>query len=363
MRILDRYIILSFLLAFVVTLLIFTFVMCIGLVFKVTDLLARGASWRLILEIFAYGIPSALSFGIPVSLLTASLLIFGKMSADREIVAMKSGGISLWQILSGPVILSVFLSIVCLYINCEMAPTAQYLQRVAVKTLGIEASLDLLEEGRFVRDFPGLTVYIGRKHGDRIFDIIIYDFSGPKRREIRAQSGTIRISEDRTEFLVELWDVWVDPFYGDQRGFCHRFPFRIPMDTGRLSRMSKKEAEYTTEELLSRMNDVAAFFPDIAPVDMEKQRTSLKVEMNKRVVLAVSCFAFMLLGGTLGIKAHRKESSIGIAMSLFLVLNLYVFMIIAESLEKRPEMHPALIAWFPILVSVALGGYLAWRSD
>ena len=60
MRIINRYITFSFLLAFLVALVVFTFVMSIGLIFKATDLLARGVEWRPILKIALTGIPDTL---------------------------------------------------------------------------------------------------------------------------------------------------------------------------------------------------------------------------------------------------------------------------------------------------------------
>ena len=71
----------------------------------------------------------------------------------------------------------------------------------------------------------------------------------------------------------------------------------------------------------------------------------------------------MLLGIPLGIKAHRKESSIGIAMSLFLVFNFYLFIIIGESLAARPETYPHLVVWAPVLVSLTLGLFIMRRAN
>jgi lipopolysaccharide export system permease protein len=87
------------------------------------------------------------------------------------------------------------------------------------------------------------------------------------------------------------------------------------------------------------------------------------VELNKRIVLAVACFAFVLLGVPLGVTAHRKESSVGLGISLFLVFNFYLFVIIAESLARKPEFRPDLIIWIPVLIAVTLGSYLIERTN
>ena len=366
MRILDRYIVRSFLLAFAVTLLVLTFVMCLGLIFRVTSLLAKGVSWRLLLEIFAYGVPTALSFGTPVSLLTASLLVFGRMSADSEIVAMKSGGLSVWQIMAKPMAVALLLTLACLYVNWEVAPWGRYAQRVAIKTLGTESLLDLLDEGRFVQDIEGMKIYVGRKEGDRIRDIIIYDSrSAGARREIRAKWGTAQISADHKDFVVDLHEVRVDPFYEDRpgAGYCQSLPIHLPLDMDGLRRVSRRDGDLTSGEILARVQNPGVFYPDTAPQDMAAQRMSLLVEYNKRMTMAASCLAFVFLGAPLGIRTQRKESSIGLAISLVVVLTFYVFMIIADTLSKRPELYPHLFLWFPIACSAVLGLYLVRRSS
>ncbi|MCA1809568.1 MAG: LptF/LptG family permease [Lentisphaerae bacterium] len=85
MRILYRYITRECLVAFVVTLLIFMFVMAVGNVFKIIDFFVRGVSGRLILQVFSYGIPFSLIFAIPMSVLAAVFLTYSRMASDREI--------------------------------------------------------------------------------------------------------------------------------------------------------------------------------------------------------------------------------------------------------------------------------------
>ena len=107
MRIIHKYMTLSFLTTFLMTLFVFTFVMSIGIVFKVTDLLALGVSWKPILRILMSGLPTAMSFSIPISVLTACLLLFGRLSADGEITAMRACGIGLRQVIAGPLVVSL----------------------------------------------------------------------------------------------------------------------------------------------------------------------------------------------------------------------------------------------------------------
>lgn len=365
MRTIHRYITLSFLITFVMTLAIFTFVISIGVVFKATDLIARGVSPRPIFHILLCGIPAALAFSIPMSALTSSLLVFGGLSADGEITAMKACGISMWRMISTPLLLSLFLMVFCIYINNELAPRSHYARRDLTARLGVESPLQLLEEGRFIQDFEGLILYLGKKKANHVSNVRIYDLrvQGVKR-EIQAKTGIIKMSTNGTDLIIDLFDVRIDPFYDDRPGpgYCGRWPIRIA-DALKEQKYRKREEDWTFRELLGGMRNVSSLFPNLNEKDTLREKMSIAVELNKRLALSASCFAFVLLGIPLGISAHRKESSIGVGISLILVFNFYLFIIIAESLAKRPEVRPDLIVWLPVLISVTLGSYLVHRAN
>ena len=153
-RLLHRYLAKDFLVIFGMTLLVFTFVMYIGAVIKAIDLMARGVSGGVILRVFAYNIPYTLAFSIPISVLTAVLLLFSRLSFDGEISAMKSSGIGMWQICSPVLLLAVLLSFVCIYVNAFAAPNSHFARRRLLMNIGVDEPLELIEEGRWVRDFP-----------------------------------------------------------------------------------------------------------------------------------------------------------------------------------------------------------------
>jgi len=79
--------------------------------------------------------------------------------------------------------------------------------------------------------------------------------------------------------------------------------------------------------------------------------------------LSGAAYVFVLLGVPLGVKAHRKESSVGVALALFLIFVFYLFVILAETLVKHPEFRPDLIIWVPVLICIELGIYLLKRFN
>ncbi len=359
----TRYIGRGFIVTFAVALFVITFVMSLGVLFKVTSLIARGAPWKPIVEVFAYSMPNALSLAIPVSTLLAALLVFGRLSADGEINAMRACGFSSFQIIAAPLAIAIALSILCIYINNNVVPRSHMAQRIALTKIGMESPLHLIEEGRFIQDFEGVTVFVGKKNGNHLSDIRIYDMrTRGINREIRARSGTASHDTNKNEIVLSLRDVYIDPVSDDKpwAAEASEYTMKIPLETSAKT-YHRKEDDLSWAELVRYIRNIAEFNPMLANRDVSVPRMILAVELNKRLVLALSCVGFVLIGSPLGIKAHRKDSSIGVAISIFLLFNFFLFVIVAESLVKHPRLRPDLIVWLPVLLSFNFGFRLLRR--
>jgi lipopolysaccharide export system permease protein len=362
MKLLHKYIGSSYCLTFLITLFVLSSVVSLGVIFKITDLLARGVSWKPVILIFLHGMPAAMTFAIPISALTASLLIFGRLSGDGEITAMKACGVSMWQVFSTPLGIAAVLTAVCMWISSEVAPRSEYARRVLVAELGAMSATDLLQEGRFIRDFRGYTIYIGKEDDGYVEDIRIYDLSGDERREIVAKSGRIRVSQDSANISMKLSDVRIEPYYGNKPAFLDSYTVVVP-EALDVDKPRQRLVDKTIGELLYELWHLRSSHPTVSGADRLQLRTELLFRINKRLAVSVSSFFFVLLGAPLGVKAHRRESSIGVAISLGLVLVFYIFIIVAESLSEHPAAHPELIVWLPVLIAGILGTVLIQRTN
>ena len=368
MRIVSRYVRDSYLLTFLLTLLVLTFVMCVMVLFRIADPIAMGGSLSLIATIFLAGLPSAFSFSIPVSIMTAALLTFVKLSANGELTAMRSSGIRMLQIMLQPMLYAALMAVICLHLNATIVPNSYAARREALRQLGTENPMQLIEEGRPIRDFPGITFYVGAKQDNELVDIFIYQIQrGAPPRTIRAKRGTITATEDKQSLIVDLYDVRVDPFYDDRpgAGLASHFPFIInlnPKDRDSGPKIRKK-SDMTLDEIVAALQDVPAAYPGLPPEQLARQTAVLKVELHKRIVMSLSCFFFVLLGAPLATRTHRQETTVGIGISLGLVFVFYLFIIVAETMTKHPILQPHLFTWLPIGIAAWLGARLIRRCD
>jgi lipopolysaccharide export system permease protein len=373
LRILNRYLTQDYLVIFGMTLLVFTFVMCLGAAIKAIDLGARGVSGFLIFKVFAFNIPYMLMFSIPISVLTGVLLLFGRLSFDGELTAMKACGLSIWQIISPVVLTSILMSLVCVLITSSIAPRCRHAVRAALVELGVEDPAALLEAGRFVRDFPGLMIYIGSRSGNRVTDVVVYEMGkdGPLRN-VRAKTGELRTDKEARVMYIDLYDVRIDqreksakPGEEPKTQYINAQHYPVKMDFSAMTKrkVRHKVADMTMLELVQAVRDVRGRFPELDDDDLLRQRMNLVVEANKRLALSLSCFAFTLLGIPLGMRSKRKESSVGVGISLMLVFVFYLFIIVANSLVGSPQLRPDLIVWIPVVLFEVAGFWLIRRVN
>lgn len=374
MRILNRYILLDYLILFLTGLGLVTFVMTIGAMVKAVDLMARGISPMLIVKFFFQNIPYILSFSMPISTLFAALLLFGRLSMDNEISAMKACGLSLWRSVAPLIVLSIFLSAVCIYINCEVAPKAKHANKELLRSAGVEEPINLLEEGRFINDFPGLMIYVGRKNGNVVKDVVAYELAkdGRIKRSVRARQGDIEPDNENRLLTVKLYDVRIeipderDPHDVSKTTYVNAEYYPIKLDFDEVlgkNPITRKRGQMPMGMLIDQIRNVDRYFPLLSEADRMSRKSRLMIEANRRVAVAIGCFTFMLVGIPLGVKSHRKETSIGMVMSLAIVFAYYIFIVVAESLADYPSLHPNLVLWLPMIGMQAFGVWLIRRSS
>jgi len=184
-------------------------------------------------------------------------------------------------------------------------------------------------------------------------------------RDIRADKALIAAKGD--DIVLEMYNVMIEPIEADRPGIVTigRFTYTIP-DTRKARPYERKEKDYRFQELRQaiekwRTKKMENVPPELVSKweDNRKSRLSIcKTLFQKRFAEAFASICFLLIGVPLGIKAHRKDSTIGMGISLLVALAYYLIIILANVLQKNPAFYPHLIIWLPVAICFALATFL-----
>jgi lipopolysaccharide export system permease protein len=385
MNTLHKYLTRQVLASLLLTVAVFTFVLLLGNFLKdILPLLISGQA-RLVTVFEAIGllIPFVWVFALPMGLLTATLLVFGRFSADQELTAARASGVSLLSLITPILLLSFFCCGISAWINMDLGPRS----RVACKNLIFQLRAALvnvqLPEGRFIRDFPGYIFYVGKNRGGKLQDVMIFKLGDGTNvtTTVRAPTGQLESDVTNKQLVVNLFNARSVTLTG-ARPIISAFPamtLNLDLNTATNHISSLKISDMTFWQLRDELNDLEQkLSPPMAAttnsnqlraqlIEIKKQRNDLtepvRVEMNRQIAFSFACFGFTLVGIPLGIRVHRRETNVGVAIALGLVLVYYSFILLGESLSARTELAPHLIVWLPNFIFQAAGAVLLWRAN
>lgn len=360
MRTLHLYLTRQVLLTLLLSVAVFAFVLLLGNVLKeIIELLVnRKAPFWLLLKAVALLVPFVLVFALPMGLLTATLLVFGRFSADQELTAVRAGGISLLALVTPVLLLSVALSGLCAVVNLQFAPHCRVDYKHLVRELGLRQPTALLNEGRFVKDFKDYIIYIGKINGNDLRDVLVYQLNdqGKVQRTLRAARAKLLVEPADKRITLQLIDMWsVELIDGRWReGWAGEVPYTLDFAEPAAKGDKPELSDMTFAELQTEIRELEGRGVDPTPA---------LVHLHVKISFSFACIGFTLVGIPLGIRAHRRETNIGVALALVLVLIYYSFIILGQSLETRAEWAPQLIVWLPNFIFQAVGGVLLWQAN
>lgn len=367
MKTIERYVFGSFLSSFTLAFLVLTFVMTIGLMVQIVSYILSGLPIRLVGEFAMVSFPETLQWTMPLALLVSSVLVFSRMSADSEIAAMRACGVNLLSVMKWPLIFAFLCTLLGVYINNEIVPRGHEVRRTLKAKVSVDTGLDVLEPGRVIDDFPKLKLYFGAKEGNWIYDLVAIDYTDPRVDRMITASKALVTNEGR-DVSLDLYNMTVDPLDAEHPTMARASRFQyVVKDALKTSTYRKKDKDLRFFEVLEKLKQLK-----IAGKNAEgdgnvkgternfllREKSALKVEFSKRFVFAVASLCFVLVGIPLGIKAQRKESSIGMAIALGVSLGYYLIVILMLSLNKNFAIHPEYLLWLAVGACFALASWL-----
>jgi lipopolysaccharide export system permease protein len=374
MKTLHLYLTRQVVASLVLTVAVFTFVLLLGNLFReIMELLVnRQASLLVVLEALAYLIPFVLVFALPMGLLTATLLVFGRFSADQELTAARASGVSLLSLITPILLLSVVLSGMSAWFNMQLGPLCRVKYKDLFRRLGAEQPAMLIQPNQYIR-FRDYTIYIRKKDGNELRDVIVYQMetnAAPTlTNAVVLPRGTTNIPKVAAIFTAPRATLTVDTTNNVlglepeveathvetwQPGRFTDYVLQIPVDFSRAALRKPTLSDMTMRQLFEEYYEYKRVGLEVTPV---------AVQMHRQVAFSFACIGFTLVGIPLAVRAHRRETSAGVGIALLLVLVYHSFTIMAQAWETEPGRHPQLIVWVPNFLFQAVGCWLLWRAN
>ena len=383
MKIIERYVFGSFLSSFSLAFLVLSFVLTIGLLVQIIGYIMDGVPMSLVGEFCMVSLPETLQWSMPLALLVSAILVFSRMSADSEISAMRACGINLLTIMKWPVLFAFACTLLGFWVNNEIVPRGHEIRRTLKTKVSVRTGLSLLEPGRVIDDFPKVKLYFDRKEGNWLYDLVVLDYSNPELdRMVTADKALV--TQNGTDIDFELYHMTVDPVDEKHRTMARANRFVYTMkDVIKESKYEKRPKDFRFREMLGQIEAIGrrrgekTKFSDVdlstvkdarmrryiedLREEVPRELSVHKVELNKRFVFAMASFCFVLIGIPLGIRSQRKESTIGMAISLAVSLGYYVIVILMLSCEEIYAIRPEILIWIPVAVCMVLSARLIRR--
>ena len=365
MRCLNWYVTKSFLITFFMAILILTFAMTGANMIKALEFIARGVPLSAFCKYILYLLPRVLTFTVPWAVMVSVVLIFGRMSADNEITAMRACGISIMQILSPLLVMTFVLTAFCLYLQVEIGPPLLWKSRSLLNNEAMLRPTALFAPGSPFSHHMGngnmIVITVDDRIGDNELKGVLFfqtDERGNIQQEINATRGTINTDTDSMIIRFDLFDcMFTDRRENSQKGVSRGYAEKLSF-----------EFNYGKQVNAERISERAKYMPvtgllgEIRRTKVAGQDTTrLEIELNKRIAFALSPIAFLLLGMPLAIRTSRRETSIGIFISIILAAVYFFSIILFESLDNVSWIYPQYLLWIPNIVFQIIGAVMTYR--
>ena len=369
MKTIEKYVFGSFLSSFLLAFLVLSFVLTIGLLVQIVGYILDGVPMSLVGEFCLVSLPETLQWSMPLALLVSSVLVFSRLSADNEISAMRACGINLFSILKWPALFGLICTLAGVYINNEIVPRGHEVRRSLKAKVSVDTGLELLEPGRVIDDFPKVKIYFGAKEGNWLHDLVVIDYSNPKVDRMITASKAL-VTQQGKDVSLDLYQMTVDPVDEKHATMARANRFRyFVKDAIKEAKYSKKTKDLRAGELLKSIDEMEKLIKRTdkdevgrkAAKSLRGEISRAKTEFSKRIVFALASVCFVLVGIPLGIKAQRKESSVGMAISLCIALGYYLVVILMLSVHKNYAVYPHLLIFSSVLFCAVAAVHLVRR--
>lgn len=359
MRVIDRYIIRQALLPAFLSLLVFTFLLIIPLVLKIAeDLVPKAVPTLTILRLIVTLLPQALALSIPMGLLLGLLLAFGRLSADREFVALQACGFSVARLLRPVIVVAGIGFAATQYILLVALPDANQASREITFQIMVDRAEGEVKPRVFFDKFPDLVLYVREMPltGGWKDVFMVSDRPGQPQSVFIAERGQVIIDRPRRRVDIALENV--ERHVADAAGEY------------RVERVRQQIVSINPDTVFPgsgpgkgvREMSIAELRTHIAALEKSQQSTEgAWIEIYKKFSIPFACLVLGFIGLSLGASSRRDRGLSSFVIGLGVILVYYLMLEGASNFAKGRFIPTWLAVWMPNILFGALGLWMFVR--
>ena len=348
----------------------------VGVMFDlIRKIVEYGLPVFLALKILIYSLPSFLVLSFPMAVLLSTLLSYGKLSSNSELLALRSLGINNYRIIAPAIALSLFMTGLTFYFNDNLVPTSNRLAELTLRS-GIGSSFSNVKaKNNIIFSRKGSKIdsstskptktntylthifYASRFENNTMQEVTVLDFSRSDISQILTAKSAKFDKGSSSWIFSEGSVVSINP-EGQTTNVKFQkyiYPFvegpldlaKVPKDAAEMSLKQAIEAEKIYKKI-GNSNEIR----------------KIQVRIQEKFTLPCACLVFGLIGSSLGSKLNiRSSKSQGFGLSVILILIYYVMSFVFSSFGVKGLLPPVVATWLPVIISLCGGVYLLKNSN
>ena len=317
--------------------------------------------WKAV-EILLLKIPEFLAYSLPVSVILATLLTFGRLSNDSELIAIRACGVSLYRIVLPAVLLSIIVTGCTFCLSEWVVPAANY-RATSILVSSIQ------EEHRFWQnrdifypEFEEIKTESGQT--ERRLKSLVYaeKFDGKQMQDLTV----LRWQEDRLDKIIlsnnatwnseaQYWDFFDGVFYQltEEATYQDAIPFdheqlALPEAAFEFARQGRDPYEMT-------INEAKEYMEILRLIGDQKKLTFFQVRTAQKLAFPFVCIVFAIVGAAIGSRPQRLSRATGFGLSVAIVFGYYLLSFLMGSIGILGWVTPLVAGWFPNLLGLGVG--------
>jgi len=299
-------------------------------------------------------VPQALGVTIPMSLLLGILIGFGRVSADREFVALQACGVSVFRILRPLIVAGAVATAATAYVMIVLLPDAN--QRFREITFNVVASQSEgdVKPRVFFTTFSNRVIYVRdvpQTGGWR--EVFLADTSEPNETTVYfAREGRMLIDREKQTVMLELTGGTRYTTYGDRPNVCEDSSFE------RLVLNMDPQAVFPRAQVIK--GDPEMSIAELKATIADNQRRGVSTAsqyfyLQQKFAIPVACVVFTFIGLALGVSNRKDGKLSGFVFGIGVIFVYYIFFYSSRGLAISGRMPPSLAPWIGNLVLGIVG--------